>query len=819
MAARRQGRYRVAGLDIDPRRRICALDGAEIPLTAQEFDLLEYLVRNPHRAIPASELKAGILPEDESGGIPLKQYLERLHKLLEVASGGENLLIEGEDGTHTLEAEVIFEPEIWADSAETTVEEVAPGYAPYLTGDEDADVVEGRRKWTPADRARLRRMVLVVVGVALAAVAAWGTWSWMHRPQPSGVKAVVSQMRDETEEIGAALDAAVRLELEQSPFMAVATPTQVSAALSSGQATAKASSVSGSEARRACRERGDDVYVSGDLRRVGNHLVVTLEAHDCATDQLRAHSAGIARDPAGVVSVLTPVSSDLRRQLGESRASVKRSSKALSHPGEAIVEALKDYAEAETQAGAGETDAAIVTMQKALDADQDFALAQMALSGFYEHARQPELASASLRHAYEERDHLLPDQVMQVKTEYAERVSEDLNAALEDAKVWGAAYRLNSAPQKAQARIEQQLGQPEASLNPAWKALELDDEDAGVYALLAEGQLEAGRLDEAQGTIRLATSHGLRNDRLHWIAFEIGVVREDQNAMQTVRAWAQNQPATMRIPEMRMPEMHMLDARREFAAGEVRDAEADATAAVAQWRDLGMVGEADRQLARTAWTETRLGLTATASTTMKDLPEMVDSAPMALVWAETGELEKATTEMQQGLAAHPAGTLWQQVWAPEIRAAIALAEDKPEAAVEALRIATGYEKRSPDIWLLRARAYLAEKQPELAEMEFRKLLSHPDADPLDVDYPLAQLGLARALAAEGREAEAATEFMMLQRSTWKTADKDLPPLRAAQEEQAKLSAVAQAAAQTATSASTVASPAEAPLRLPKPAPR
>ena len=104
-------------------------------------------------------------------------------------------------------------------------------------------------------------------------------------------------------------------------------------------------------------------------------------------------------------------------------------------------------------------------------------------------------------------------------------------------------------------------------------------------------------------------------------------------------------------------------------------------------------------------------------------------------------------------------------------------------------------------------------------MEFRKLLSHPDADPLDVDYPLAQLGLARALAAEGREAEAATEFMMLQRSTWKTADKDLPPLRAAQEEQAKLSAVAQAAAQTATSASTVASPAEAPLRLPKPAPR
>ena len=814
MAARRQGRYRVAGMDIDPRHRSCVLDGTEVPLRAQEFDLLEYLVRNPHRAIPAAELKAGILPEDASGSIPLEEYLERLGKLLEAASGGEKLLIAGEDGTQTLEAEVIFQPEIWADTAEAAVEEVAPGYAPYLSIDEDAEVVEGRRQLTAQERAGLRRMAGVVVAVLVVGAGVWAVWSWIHRPQPTGVRVVLSQVLDQTGTsqsgpVGAALNAAVRLELEQSPFVSVATARQVSAALSGGKASVQMGDLTDRLARRACRARGDDLYVSGTLRRVGHNRVLTLEARACGTDQQRARSAGIASDEAGVVNVLPQVVGDLRRQLGESRASVKRSSQALSRPGEPVVEALKDYAEARQQAAAGQTNAAIVTMQKALEVDEHFALAQMALSELYADARQPELAAASLRQAFDARNSLLPNLAMQVQTEYAERVSEDLNTALQEAKAWGAIYRLDARPQKAQARIEQQLGRPVASLEPAWKALELDDEDAGVYALLDEGQLQAGRLNEAEGTVRLATTHGLQDERLHWIAFEIGVEQNDEKAMQAERAWAATAPA-------HMAQMRLLDARREFALGEVRDAEADAQAAAELWRNQGMVGEADRHQAASAWTEAKLGLTATAAATMKDLPEMVDSAPMALAWAQGGELEKATTEMQQGQAAHPAGTLWQQVWAPEISAAIALAEGKPEVAVEALRKAVGYESCSPDIWLLRARAYLAEKQPELAEVEFRKLLSHPDLDPLSVDTSLAQLGLARALAAQGREAEAATEFLMLQRSTWKNADKDLPSLHLAQDELAKLSAAARAAAQVATAPSTAATQADAPLRLPKP---
>ena len=805
MAARRQGRYRLEGLEVDPRRRLCLLHGEELILNSAEFDLLEYLVRNPHREIPEAELTAGILPTDEDGMIPLEKHLERLQQIFSQAADGKAPLQRTEDGGALLDAEVIFEPEIWADSAPIPEEVVAPGYAPYLTGEEEAEVVEGRRKLTAQERARLQRMGLILAASALAILGAWGAWQWTHRPRPNGMKAVLSHLQDRSGLLGETLDTAERLELEQSPFLELETPEQVRAALQAGKTTAQTQTVDAAAARRACQRRGADVYLAGELRRVGTHVVVSLEARDCGTNQKRAHSEGIAEDAAGVIAILRPVTEDLRLQLGERRSSVKRTSKALSSARD-VAAALGNYAAADRLAAAGQTNAAIVAMQKA--ADGGLVLAQVALSRLYDSAGQPELAAASLRQAYDARNDLPANQVYAVKTAFDERVSQDLNAALEDAKVWGASYPLDARPQQAQTRIELQLGAPEAALEPAWKALELDDESVDTYALLAEAQLDAGRVEEAAGTVRLAVTHGLENERLHQVAYSIAVARRDDASLQAERKWADGKPAAAG--------MHMLDARREFAAGKVRDAEADAAAAIELWRAVGMVGEADRQTAELAAMEARLGLTATASATLKGLPEMVGNAPLALALAETGELEKATSAMQEGLSTHPSGTLWQQVWAPEIGAAIALAEDKPDAAVDALRKSVGYELRSLDIILLRAQAYLGEKQPELAEMEYRKLLAHPFDDPLNVDHMLAQLGLAQALAAEGRQAEAATEYMMLERSTLAGADADLPALRTARAEEAKLSEEARTAAKSAVQSVDQPVQTGPGLRLPKP---
>ena len=64
---------------------------------------------------------------------------------------------------------------------------------------------------------------------------------------------------------------------------------------------------------------------------------------------------------------------------------------------------------------------------------------------------------------------------------------------------------------------------------------------------------------------------------------------------------------------------------------------------------------------------------------------------------------------------------------------------------------------------LRGRAYLAARQPDLAAIEFHKIVDHPTLDPLSHDLPLAHLGLARACVLQGDIAGAGTNMRSFSR--------------------------------------------------------
>jgi hypothetical protein len=76
---------------------------------------------------------------------------------------------------------------------------------------------------------------------------------------------------------------------------------------------------------------------------------------------------------------------------------------------------------------------------------------------------------------------------------------------------------------------------------------------------------------------------------------------------------------------------------------------------------------------------------------------------------------------------------------------------------------------------LRGQAYLAARQPAPAEQEFRKILDHPGIDPFSYEYPLAQLELARALAAQQNLPASAAAYQTFF-TMWKDADTNLPVL-------------------------------------------
>ncbi len=111
---------------------------------------------------------------------------------------------------------------------------------------------------------------------------------------------------------------------------------------------------------------------------------------------------------------------------------------------------------------------------------------------------------------------------------------------------------------------------------------------------------------------------------------------------------------------------------------------------------------------------------------------------------------------------------------------------------KALDILTPYEKYDLAGWqfplvqiYLRGGALLAQKKGPAAAAEFKKLLDNRNAATVEITPALAQLGLARAYSISGDAAKARTayqDFLAL----WKDADPDLPILKQAKSEYAKL---------------------------------
>jgi tetratricopeptide (TPR) repeat protein len=115
-------------------------------------------------------------------------------------------------------------------------------------------------------------------------------------------------------------------------------------------------------------------------------------------------------------------------------------------------------------------------------------------------------------------------------------------------------------------------------------------------------------------------------------------------------------------------------------------------------------------------------------------------------------------------------------------------QGNPARAIETLKETSPYELcPSGELYAvyLRGLAYLLQRNGEKAATEFQKLRDHPGIVWLRSQGALAHLGLARAYAMQGDKAKARgayQDFLAL----WKDADRDIPILKQAKAEYAKL---------------------------------
>jgi eukaryotic-like serine/threonine-protein kinase len=145
-------------------------------------------------------------------------------------------------------------------------------------------------------------------------------------------------------------------------------------------------------------------------------------------------------------------------------------------------------------------------------------------------------------------------------------------------------------------------------------------------------------------------------------------------------------------------------------------------------------------------------------------------------------------------AANVSNTVVQFAWIPTIRAQIALINQKPTQALELLEPVKTFERGQlignlsyscmmPGY--LRGEAYLATKQGPEALAEFQKLLDSRGIVGNCWSGALAVLGQARAQAIAGARNAARNSYQRFF-DLWKSADPDVPILKSARAEFAKL---------------------------------
>jgi eukaryotic-like serine/threonine-protein kinase len=168
----------------------------------------------------------------------------------------------------------------------------------------------------------------------------------------------------------------------------------------------------------------------------------------------------------------------------------------------------------------------------------------------------------------------------------------------------------------------------------------------------------------------------------------------------------------------------------------------------------------------------------------------------ALALALAGNPSKAQTMADELGRNFPEDTSVKFSYLPVLRASLALNHHQASKAIQELESAAPYELGTPRSSLqgffgalypiyVRGEAYLAADQGAAAVAEFQKILDHRGIVISDVIGALAHLQLGRAYVMTGDKAKAQVAYQTFLK-LWKDADSDIPVLKQAKAEYAKL---------------------------------
>jgi Flp pilus assembly protein TadD len=581
------------------------------------------------------------------------------------------------------------------------------------------------------------------------------------------------------------LKQALAVDLEQSPFLNILSDRKIGATLKL-MGRGPTEHVTADVAKELCLRTGSKAVIGGSISNLGSQYVVSLDAIACNTGDSLAKEQAEAASKEGVLKALGTAASSLRARLGESLASVQK----FDVPVEATtpsLEALKAYSMGVTTGRTKGNAEAIPFMKRAIELDPNFAIAYAGLAVSYSNLGQASLAADYAKKAYDLRDRVSEREKYRISALYFQNVTSEVEKATEAYELWAKSYPRDLVPHTNLGFLYSAMGQWDKSIAETEASQRLEPTITG-YANLANNYIAVNRLKDARQTLQEAEQKNFDDLFIRSNLYALAFLSGDTAEMERQVAWAAGRPGE---------EDQMLNADADTQAyygrlGKARDLARRASDSAVR-SDAKETGA--QFLAFQALREAELGNVAAARQAVARALALAPGRDVkvlaALVLARTGEYPQSRTILEGLQKSEPTNTYLKVYWFPVIEASIAMVQQAPDRAIVALEPALPYELGGPPPGVpmyppyIRGLAYLAQRNGPAAAAEFQKFLDRPGVVQNFLLGSLARLQLGRAYVISGDTAKAKTayqDFLTL----WKDADPDVPILKEAKAEYAKL---------------------------------
>jgi len=635
---------------------------------------------------------------------------------------------------------------------------------------------------------------ILAVSALLVCLLCAGYW-WLHKPAKLNESdtLLVGDFTNQSgeKEFDGSLREALRVALLQSPFLNLLSDEKIRAALRDLGKPIE-TPLNSSVLLDVCKRTGAQAYVTGTIARKGSEYQIDLIAFRCSDGSRMAKEEVAAARPDLAVQHLGDAVRTMRQDLGEDASSIKKYDVPLDRATSPIPAALQAYADARKAIRDQGDLEAVPFYKQAIELDSRFAMARSGLAVSYYNLNQMNQASEEVRQAYEAGDRQTYREHLNIATLYYDLAQGDIEKAIDGYKEYIRVYPRDDVAMGNLSSEYFVIGDYENAAKYAESALKIDADSTAWYENYSTALLALSRVDEAEKALQEAFSRKLDDPALHANLYAVAFAKGDSAMMEQQLRWAEGKPngedSILAAQSDTEAYYGRLKKAREYSKRAVSAAQrAELPESAAIWEVEAGMREAMFGYPEEAKKHTEAAL--------QFAPESKDvRALAAFVFARLGDDQKSQKILDDLRALYVSNMVIQKAWLPVVQAQMNLRKKHYAEVVTGLEGVVPYEKGqltgnlSDSCMIpayLRGEAELGRGQGTAALKEFQKFSANAGVVGSCWSAPLAKLGEARARALTGPEASAKNSYEKFFQ-LWKDADADVPVLKQAKTEAAKL---------------------------------